>query len=83
MAENNSNNTKKRKTSTPIDTTYGHLQPQATDIERAVLGALMIDKDAFSMISDGSQTPAANTVLPSLRLNCIFSTVFSIINFCF
>ena len=50
MAENNSNNTKKRKTSTPIDTTYGHLQPQATDIERAVLGALMIDKDAFSMI---------------------------------
>lgn len=52
MAENNSNNTKKRKTSTPIDTTYGHLQPQATDIERAVLGALMIDKDAFSMISE-------------------------------
>ena len=41
-----------RSTNTPIDTTYGHLQPQATDIERAVLGALMIDKDAFSVVSE-------------------------------
>ena len=41
----------KRKTA-PIDNTYGHLQPQATDIERAVLGALMIDKDAFSVVSE-------------------------------
>lgn len=36
----------------PIDNTYGHLQPQATEIERTVLGALMIDKDAFSVISE-------------------------------
>ncbi|MBQ7423277.1 MAG: replicative DNA helicase [Prevotella sp.] len=42
----------KRKNTTPIDPTYGHLQPQALDIERAVLGALMIDSDAFSMISE-------------------------------
>lgn len=42
----------KRKNTTPIDTSYGHLQPQATDIERAVLGALMIDKDAFSVVSE-------------------------------
>lgn len=41
-----------RRNNTPIDTTYGHLQPQATDIERAVLGALMIDKDAFSVVSE-------------------------------
>jgi len=41
-----------KRTPKPIDTTYGHLQPQALDIERAVLGALMIDKDAFSMISE-------------------------------
>ncbi len=41
-----------RRTNTTIDTTYGHLQPQATDIERAVLGALMIDKDAFSVVSE-------------------------------
>ncbi|MBQ9637182.1 MAG: replicative DNA helicase [Prevotella sp.] len=36
----------------PIDNSYGHLQPQATDIERVVLGALMIDKDAFSIIAE-------------------------------
>ena len=36
----------------PIDTTYGHLQPQALDAERVVLGALMIDKDAFTVVSD-------------------------------
>ena len=42
----------RRKTTTPIDNTYGHLQPQALDFERVVLGALMIDKDAFSIISE-------------------------------
>ena len=42
---------KNRKT-TPVDLSYGHLQPQATDVERAVLGALMIDKDAFSVVSE-------------------------------
>lgn len=36
-----------RKNTRPIDNSYGHLQPQATDMEHAVLGALMIDKDAF------------------------------------
>ncbi len=41
-----------RNTNTPIDNTYGHLQPQAIEIERAVLGALMIDKDAFSVVSE-------------------------------
>ncbi|MBO1364156.1 replicative DNA helicase [Prevotella sp. A2931] len=35
-----------------IDSTYGHLQPQAAEIEKIVLGALMIDKDAFSMVSE-------------------------------
>ena len=52
MAENNSNTTKRRKSSVKVDNTYGHLQPQATDIERAVIGALMIDKDAFSLVSE-------------------------------
>ena len=45
------NNTRKRN-QTPIDTNYGHLQPQATDIEKVVLGALMIDKDAFTVVSE-------------------------------
>ena len=35
-----------------IDHNYAHLQPQACDIERVVLGALMIDKDAFSVVSE-------------------------------
>lgn len=41
-----------RKAKNAIDTSYGHIQPQATDIERVVLGALMIDKDAFSIVSE-------------------------------
>ncbi|MCI6550083.1 MAG: replicative DNA helicase [Prevotella sp.] len=36
----------------PIDPTYAHLQPQAPDVEKLILGALMIDKDAFSMVSE-------------------------------
>ena len=43
MAKKNSNN---------IDTNYAHLQPQAVDLEKVVLGALMIDSDAFSMVSE-------------------------------
>ena len=31
---------------------FTHLQPQAPELERAVLGALMIDGDAYSMISE-------------------------------
>ncbi len=49
-------NTKKqggaRRQSAPIDNAYGHLQPQAVDIEQVVLGALMIDSDAFSVVSE-------------------------------
>ena len=48
MAEKTNN----RHRQIPIDPKYGHLQPQAPDIERVVLGALMIDQDAFSMISE-------------------------------
>ncbi len=35
-----------------IDTTYAHVQPQALDVERAVLGALMIDKDAYTVVCE-------------------------------
>lgn len=52
MESNNSENKKIVHHSTPIDTSFGHLQPQATDLERVVLGALMIDSDAFSMVSE-------------------------------
>ena len=42
----------KRTTRASLDISYGHLQPQALDLERAVVGALMIDKDAFSIVSE-------------------------------
>lgn len=44
--------TTKNKRPAPIDNSYAHVQPQATDVERVVLGSLMIDKDAFSIISE-------------------------------
>jgi len=31
---------------------YGRLQPQAPELEEAVLGALMIEKDAYSLVSE-------------------------------
>lgn len=48
---NNTRN-KSAKSKAPIDNTFGHLAPQAVDIERVVLGALMIDKDAFTVVSE-------------------------------
>ena len=43
--------TKSAVKSKPVDE-YGHLQPQAIDFEEAVLGALMIEKDAYSVVSE-------------------------------
>ena len=44
---------RRRKTNNqPVDPTYGHLQPQALEIEKAVLGALMIDKDAYAVVCE-------------------------------
>lgn len=52
MPDNKTTNIVRKGGQTPIDNTYGHLQPQALEIERVVLGALMIDKDAFSIVSE-------------------------------
>lgn len=52
MPENKSNKTGRRRAQTPIDNTYGHLPPQAPDIEQLVIGALMVDKDAFSVVAE-------------------------------
>ena len=38
---------KNQKAQQALDMSYGHLQPQAVEVEKAVLGALMIDKDAY------------------------------------
>ena len=42
----------KKKSQQQIDSTYAHLQPQAPEIEKAVLGALMIDHDAYSKVCE-------------------------------
>ena len=54
MSEKKSNSAKspRRRPAAPIDTSFGHLQPQALDIEKVVLGALMIDSDAFTVVSE-------------------------------
>ena len=36
----------------PVNPEFGKLQPQARELEEAVLGALMLEKDAYSVISD-------------------------------
>ena len=53
MAENRRNTRTSRSTTQAraVDE-YGHLQPQAIDFEEAVLGALMIEKDAYSVVSE-------------------------------
>ena len=52
MAEQkrNTRNTKSAKVQPVND--YGRIQPQAPELEEAVLGALMIEKDAYSLVSE-------------------------------
>lgn len=45
-------NSNYRKKEAPATDDYGHLQPQAPELEKAVLGALMIEKDAYSQVSE-------------------------------
>lgn len=35
-----------------VNNNYGHLQPQAPEVERAVLGALLIDSNAYAVVSE-------------------------------
>ena len=46
------NRRKEKQRNTPIDLSIGHLQPQAPEVEKAVLGALMIDKEAYLLICE-------------------------------
>ena len=41
-----------KKTSSPAKDEYGHLQPQVPELEKVVLGALMIETDAYSLVSE-------------------------------
>jgi len=44
-------NTRAKKSTIKTEET-GRLQPQARDLEEAILGALMLEKDAYSIISE-------------------------------
>ncbi len=40
------------KVNVPEEDAYGHVQPQVLEFEEAVLGALMIEQDAYSQVSE-------------------------------
>ena len=49
------NNTTRRTTQRrqqPAENPYAHVQPQAIEVERAVLGALLVDKDAYAVVCE-------------------------------
>lgn len=53
MAEQDSSKGRRpQRRQAPVDNTYGHLQPQALEVEKVVLGALMIDKDAYAVVCE-------------------------------
>lgn len=55
MAENNNSGSRTRRRpqhESEIVSEFGKLQPQDLQIEEAVLGALMLEKDAYSIVSD-------------------------------
>ena len=52
MAEQKRNTRNSKSTKIQPVNDYGRIQPQAPELEEAVLGALMIDKDAYSLVSE-------------------------------
>jgi len=52
MAETRNTRRRSQSADVPQVSELGRLQPQATDLEEAVIGACLIEKDAFSTISD-------------------------------
>jgi len=52
MAEQNTPRRRQSRQQQTVDNTYAHLQPQALDVERAVIGALLVDKDAYSVVCE-------------------------------
>lgn len=52
ITEKRGNRSSSRKNKATATDEYGHLQPQELDFEKAVLGALMIEKDAYSQVSE-------------------------------
>ena len=51
-AENTNRRSRRTTTQQQVDASLGHIPPQAVEVEKVVLGALMIDSDAFSIVSE-------------------------------
>lgn len=54
MAASNSNRrtSAKAQSNTPLTDNFGHLQPQDRELERAVLGALLVEQEAYMQVSE-------------------------------
>ncbi len=52
MAETYKKTRSSKKNDAPINNELGQLPPQALELEEAVIGALMIEKDAYSQVSE-------------------------------
>lgn len=52
MAESNKNQGRRKSKETILIPDIGKVQPQARELEEAILGALMLEKDAYSLVSD-------------------------------
>ncbi len=52
QANNTYNNYKRKGVTAPTTDALGRLSPRDTDVEAAVLGALMIEKDAYTIVCD-------------------------------
>jgi replicative DNA helicase len=52
MPGQRNNSRRGQQSQTSLDLTFAHVMPQAPDMEKAVLGALMIDKDAYLEVCD-------------------------------
>ena len=49
---NNKNQGRRKPKETNLLPDIGKVQPQARELEEAILGALMLEKDAYSLVSD-------------------------------
>ena len=52
MPESTRKSVKKQRHAATAEENFSHIQPQAPELEHAVLGALMVDGEAYSLISD-------------------------------
>ncbi len=52
MADTNKNQGRRKPKETTSIPDIGKIQPQAKELEEAILGALMLEKDAYSLVSD-------------------------------